>query len=132
MARIDKTHSAVGVVRAALNADLLTTDYDTIIGVGLNAQGRIVKGGGQTGIIGVINPSRARAKAGQVTDIFVLGDAVDCTGLAAGTTYWVDGTTGALVAGGASGAQPGAGAGSTAGSKRVGFTVEADRLVIRM
>lgn len=131
MSRIDKTHSAVGVVRAALNADLDVADYDTVIGVGLNAQGRIVKGAGQTGIIGVINPSKARRKAGQVTDIFVLGDAVDMTGLAAGTTYWADGDTGALVAAGVAGAQPATGAGSTAGSVKIGFTVEADRLVIR-
>lgn len=133
MARIDKTDSAVGVVRAALNADLAPADYDTVIGVGLNAQGRIVKGAGNTGIIGVINPSRTRNKAGQITDIFVLGDVVDCTGLTAGTTYWVDGTTGALAAGAAgTGAAPGTGPGSTAGSVRVGFTVEADRLVIRL
>lgn len=131
MSRIDKTHSAVGVVRAALNADLQVEDYDTVIGVGLNAQGNIVKGAGQTGIVGVINPSKARAKAGQITDIFVLGDAVDMTGLAAGTTYWADGDTGALVAAGAQGTQPATGAGSTAGSVKIGFTVEADRLVIR-
>lgn len=132
MARIDKTHSAVGVVRAALNADLDPADYDTVIGVGLNAQGRIVKGAGQTGIIGVINPSKARAKAGMITDIFVLGDVVDNVGLVAGTTYWADGDTGALVAGTAiTGAAPATGAGSTAGSVQIGFTVEADRLVIR-
>jgi hypothetical protein len=132
MARIDKTDSAVGVVRAPLNFNIVPGDYDTLIGVGLNGQGRIVRGAGQTGIIGVINPSKARTKIGQITDIFVLGDVVDCTGLAAGTTYWADGTTGALVAGVATtGAAPAAGAGSTAGSVKIGFTVEADRLVIR-
>jgi hypothetical protein len=132
MARIDKTESAIGVVRAALNFAIAEEEYDTVIGVGLNAQGRIVKGAGNTGIVGVINPSKARTKVGQITDIFVLGDVVDCTGLSAGTTYWVDGATGALVAGDAgTGAAPAAGAGSTAGSVRIGFTVEADRLVIR-
>lgn len=131
MARIDKTNSAVGVVRAALNFNIVPSEYDTLIGVGLNAQGRIVKGAGNTGILGVINPSKARTKIGQITDIFVLGDAVDCVGLTAGTSYWLDGTTGALAAAGALGAQPGAGAGSTAGSVKIGFTVEADRLVIR-
>lgn len=132
MARIDKTESAVGVVRAALNFAIEEADYDTIIGVGLNAQGRIVRGAGNTGIVGVINPSKARTKIGQITDIFVLGDVVDCVGLAAGTTYYVDGATGALAAGDAgTGAAPAAGAGSTAGSVRIGFTVEADRLVIR-
>jgi hypothetical protein len=132
MARIDKTDSAVGVVRAPLNFAIVSGEYDTLIGVGLNAQGRIVKGAGNTGILGVINPSKARTKIGQITDIFVLGDAVDCVGLAAGTTYWADGVTGALAAGAAgTGAQPGAGSGSSAGSVKIGFTVEADRLVIR-
>ena len=132
MARIDKTDSAVGVVRAPLNFAIVEADYDTLIGVGLNAQGRIVKGAGNTGILGVINPSKARTKIGQITDIFVLGDAVDCTGLTAGTVYYADGTTGALAAGVAgTGAAPAAGAGSTPGSVRIGFTVEADRLVIR-
>ncbi|QPX62558.1 minor capsid protein [Arthrobacter phage Wollypog] len=132
MARIDKTQSAVGVVRAPLNFAIVEADYDTLIGVGLNAQGRIVRGAGNTGILGVINPSKARTKIGQITDIFVLGDAVDCTGLAAGTVYYADGVTGALAAGAAgTGAAPGAGAGSTPGSARIGFTVEADRLVIR-
>jgi hypothetical protein len=132
MARIDKTDSAVGVVRAALNFAVAEAEYDTLIGVGLNAQGRIVKGAGNTGILGVINPSKARTKVGQITDIFVLGDAVDCVGLSAGTVYWADGVTGALAAGAAgTGDQPGAGAGSAAGSVRIGFTVEADRLVIR-
>jgi hypothetical protein len=132
MARIDKTDSAVGVVRAPLNFAIVPGDYDTLIGVGLNAQGRIVRGAGNTGILGVINPSKARTKIGQITDIFVLGDAVDCVGLAAGTVYYADGVTGALAAGAAgTGAAPGSGAGSTAGSTRIGFTVEADRLVIR-
>ncbi len=132
MARIDKTDSAVGVVRAPLNFAIVPGEYDTLIGVGLNAQGRIVKGAGNTGILGVINPSKARTKIGQITDIFVLGDAVDCVGLAAGTVYYADGVTGALAAGAAgTGAAPGSGAGSTAGSTRIGFTVEADRLVIR-
>lgn len=132
MARIDKTDSAVGVVRADLNATIPPEEFDTIYGVGLNGQGRIVKGAGQTGIIGLLNPNRSRTKPGQRADMFVLGDVVDCVGLAAGTTYWADGTTGALVAADTAGAQPSTGAGSTAGSVRVGFTVEADRLVIRL
>lgn len=115
MARIDKTDSAVGVVRAALNFAIVPAEYDTLIGAGLNAQGRIVKGAGNTGILGVINPSKARTKIGQITDIFVLGDAVDCVGLAAGTTYWADGNTGLLAAGGAgTGVQPTGTAGSGA------------------
>lgn len=118
MARIDKTDSAVGVVRAALAADVDESDYGKIIGVGINAQGRLVKGAGTSGVIGVIIPDRTRRKAGNVTDIFVLGDVVEAEGLTAGTKYYADATTGVLS--------------TTDTGTYVGFTVEADRLVIRL
>lgn len=121
MARIDKTHSAVGVVRAALNADVAEADYNKVIGVGLNAQGRIVYGAGQTGIKGIIIPDRTRRKAGLVTDIFVLGDVVEVDGLPAGTSIYADPATGALATTDAAGV-----------NTYIGFTVEADRLVIRL
>lgn len=124
MARIDKTDSAVGVVRAPLNADIEEANYDTIKCVGLNAQGRIVYGAGQTGVVGVIISDRTVRKAGKIADIFVLGDAVDVDGLAAGTTYYADPATGDLI----TAADNGAGVANT----RIGFTVEADRLVIRL
>lgn len=123
MARVDKTDSAVGVVRAALNADVAEADYNQVIGVGLNAQGRIVKGGGNSGIVGVIIPDKTRRKAGMVTDIFVLGDVVEVDGLTAGTTYYLDGAGNLTTA-----ADDGAGVAYT----KIGFTVEADRLVIRL
>lgn len=116
MARVDKTHSAVGVVRARLNADLDPDDFDTVIGVGINAAGRAVRGSGQTGVIGVLVPSKFHAKAGDVVDIFKLADIVDVTGLAAGTKYYSD-AAGDLTA--------------TAGTNvYVGYTVEADRLIL--
>jgi carbohydrate-selective porin OprB len=133
MPRVDKTESAIGVVRANLELDVVSADFDKVFGVGLNASGHVVKGAGQTGIIGVINPGKYSNKAGRNADIFVLADIVDNVGLAAGTTYWADGVTGALAAGVAgTGAQPVAGTGSTAGSVRVGYTVEADRLIVRL
>lgn len=125
MARIDKTDSAVGVVRAALNADVAEADYNQIIGVGLNAQGRIVKGAGNSGIVGVIIPDHTRRKAGMVTDIFVMGDAVEVDGLTAGTTYYLD-TAGNLTAAADDGGAP------AVPYTKIGFTVEADRLVIRL
>lgn len=121
MARIDKTDSAVGVVRAALNADIDEANFNEIKCVGLNAQGRIVYGAGQTGVVGVIISDRTVRKAGKIADIFVLGDALEVDGLAAGTTYYADPVTGDLTA------DAGAGA-----NTRIGFTVEADRLVIRL
>lgn len=138
MARVDKTNSAIGVVRGVLAADLNPNLFDKVTGVGINSTGKVVVGAGQTGIVGVLVPNRLYSKAGAPVDIFKIADIVDVgkgandTALAAGTTYWVDGTTGALVAGGTLGAQPGSGAGSTAGSVKLGYTVEADRLIISL
>jgi hypothetical protein len=117
MARVDKTDSAVGVFRADLAADIVTGDLDTVIGVGLNASGQVVKGSGQTGIVGVMVPSKYQSKAGQAVDVFVLADIVECEGLAAGTAYYAaaDGTIG-----------------TTNTDVAIGFTVEADRLLVRL
>lgn len=117
MARIDKTDSAVGVVRAALAADIDPADYGKVLGVGINSAGRLVKGSGTSGVIGVIIPDRTRRKAGMVTDIFVLGDVVENAGLTAGTKYYAD-AAGVLS--------------TTNTGTYVGFTVEADRLIVRL
>lgn len=117
MARIDKTDSAVGVVRAALAADVDEADYGKVIAVGINGASRIVKGAGTSGIVGIIIPDRTRRKAGMVTDIFVLADVLECEGLTAGTKYYAD----------ASGVISDTNTGTY-----VGFTVEADRLIVRL
>ena len=120
MSRIDKTDSAIGVVRAVLSADISSTLFDTVVGVGLNASGQIVVGAaGQTGFVGVMVPTKWLSKAGQQADIFKLGDIVDITGLAAGTAYWIkdDGTLTATPADGIAYA---------------GYTVEADRLILQL
>lgn len=119
MARVDKTNSAIGVVRATLSADVSDTLIDTVVGVGLNASGQIVVGGaGQTGFIGVILPTKWLSKAGQQADIFKLGDIVEVAGLTAGRPYFLTA----------------AGALSTVatGNTYVGYTVEADRLVLQI
>lgn len=150
MARYDKYDSEVSGFRAPLAANLtLTSQSFGPVGVGLDANGRVVIGAGaNTGITGVLvknMPQQAiagsvvltgvtspGAMAGDIVDVMDFGEIVGLTGLVAGTVYWVDGTTGALAAGGALGAQPGSGAGSTAGSKKIGWTVEATRLVVRV
>lgn len=115
MARIDKTDSAVGVVRAPINADFAQADWDKPIPVGINSTGKVVKGAGQTGVIGIVIPGRTVYRAGQIADIFKLGDIVECDGLAAGTKYYSDA----------------AGVVSTTNTGTyLGFTVEADRLVL--
>lgn len=124
MARVDKTDSAVGVVRGVLAADLVMDDVeDSVIGVGINSTGQVVVGAGQTGIIGVMNPSRFFAKAGRPVDVFKLADIVDIglgandPSLDAGKAVYADNTTGEL-------------SHTAAGGTLVGFTVEEDRLIV--
>ena len=116
MARIDKTDSAVGVTRAPIAANFAQADWDKVIPVGIDAQGRCVKGAGQSGIFGVVIPGRTVYRATQIADIFKLGEIVEVTGLAAGTKYYAT-DAGALVT-------------ADEGNTYVGFTVEADRLCL--
>ena len=118
MARPDHVVSEL-VVRAVLNADLDEALFDTVVGVSLNGTGKVVVGAsGQSGIVGVLVPTKWLSKAGAQVDIHRVGDIVDIEGLAAGTRYWVDATTGELTAT------------MAAGLVYAGFTVEADRLVL--
>lgn len=131
-ARIDKYEPLTGGTRAPLNAATVVGDLGVLFGVGLNANGRVVKGAGNTGIIGVLCNSSAK-NAGAIVDVAQDCDIVELPGLVAGTVYWADGVTGLLAAGiVGTGAIPASGTGSTAGSQRIGFTVEADRLVVRV
>lgn len=117
MARIDKTDSAVGIVRGVLKADIAAEDLDGVIGVGYDSAGLVVKGAGNTGIIGVMNPSKFYSKAGSICDVMVLGDILDLPGLTAGSAVYAadDGVVS-----------------TTAGGTKVGFTTSADHLVIRL
>jgi len=85
--------------------------------------GAVVKGAGQTGIVGVLVLTKAR-KAKEIVDVMRAGEIVDfdsfgpvgaATAFAsvAGTAYGADDTTGLVTAG---------------GTIPVGFTVEATRL----
>jgi hypothetical protein len=116
MARTDKTQSAIGVTRAVIDVDFDEADFDTVIGVGINASGRVVKGAGQTGIVGVVIPGRTVYRAGQIADIFGNGsEIVEVAGLAAGTAYFA-GADGVID--------------TTNTDTPIGWTVEADRLVV--
>lgn len=114
MARVDKWHPSVGVTRAPINADFAANDFDKVIPVGINGTGKVVKGAGQTGVIGVVIPGKTVFRAGQIADIFGRGvEIVEIAGLAAGTKYYSDA----------------AGAISTTNTGTyLGYTVEADRL----
>jgi hypothetical protein len=116
MARVDKTQSAIAVTRAPINADFAQADWDKVIPVGINAQGKVVKGAGQSGVIGVVIPGKTVYRAGQIADIFGNGtEIVEVAGLAAGTKYY----------GSAAGAIT-----TTNTDTYLGYTVEADRLVV--
>lgn len=127
VARIDKYVPEVSGTRAALAAPLAGGDIGKIVGVGLNANGRIVKGAGNTGIIGVlVINSAADNVAGRILDVMSLGDIVDTpANLPAGTVFVVVDSTGVVSA--AAGANPTV----AVGSSYVGHTVEAGRLVVR-
>ena len=122
MARYDKLEPHVGNFRAKLAAATLAGDVGFVRGVSLNASGQIVIGGsGQTGIVGVMVADK-EYPANKQMDVLTNGEVVDLTGLAAGTVYYINATTGVLET-----AAPAAGANKW----RAGHTVEADRLVVR-
>jgi len=123
--RVDQTNSAIGVVRGTLGFDIETAEYDTVIGVGIDADGLVQKGASRTGIIGVIIPTKIARNIGDRCDVFkiaqVLADPGDVTdlGLLAGTPMYVDDITGVLTA-------------TDTGATRIGYTVEEDRLIVHM
>lgn len=129
MPRFDKYGPHTGGFRAPLNAALTAaTDFTggTLAGggkvwaVGLSA-GKVVKGAGSTGILGVICPVRPMA-ANEMIDVMTAGEIADFllqngSAAAAGTKYFgvaADGTFN-----------------TTASGTLLGWTVEAGRLVVR-
>lgn len=118
MARVDKTESAIGVTRGTLAAAIAEADWGKIIGVGIDNTGKVVRGAGQTGIVGVICVDKTNYKAGQRCDIFGNGsEFLEFSG-AAGTKYY------AAVADGV--------VSTTNTGTYIGYTVEADRLVVTL
>jgi hypothetical protein len=119
MARYDKYEPLTGGFRALLNADWIASDLNKIVSVSLNAAGKVVVGtAGQTGFIGVVCLTKIR-NAGDVVDVMQDGEIVELTGLVAGTKYY----------GVASG--QGVTATNATGLRQVGWTVTADRMVVR-
>ena len=122
-ARYDKYDPLSGGFRAALATDWADADVDKPFGVGLNAAGRVVKGQGQTGVRAVLVVDAKGKKAGDIVDCMTAGEIVDCEDLAAGTVYYADASDGEI-----SDTAPAAGETGV----RVGHTVEATRLVVRV
>lgn len=123
MARYDKYDPYVGGFRAPLAAAITAANGYKIYAVGLDASGRVVLGGGQSGIVGVLVAHGARA-AGAIVDVMTAGEIVEATAqdgttaLAAGTAYYGVSASGDF--------------NTTNTGTRLGHTVEADRLVVRV
>lgn len=128
MARYDKYDSKMSGTRAFLAADWLATDLEKVVGVGLNAAGQLVKGGGNSGIIGVLVLTRVVKAGREPVDPMKRGEIVEFdftgrerTAFAAavpGTKYYADPATGAIS--------------TTSTGVYVGHTVEKGRLVVSM
>ncbi len=119
MARFDKYEPNVGGFRAPLAGAY--TGSETPVAVGLNTSGRVVLGAGNTGVLGVICQPKNKS-AGDIVDVMTSGELVEFSGTA-GTVYYANASTGALET-----TAPAAGTNKT----RVGSTVEATRLVVRV
>lgn len=121
-ARVDKTDSATGVVRAPLNADIASSEWNKVRAVGLNSSGRVVLGAGVSGIKGIAIFDRTNSKAGKACDIFrfaeVILDGADL--LTAATNYTANTTTGVVSNAAVSGTQI-----------AIGYTVQNDRLIVQ-
>lgn len=130
MARYDKYSGVVGGFRVPLNAAVTATSgasstnqVGVPIAVGVNTSGRALVGDpSNSGFVGVVVCDKAKAIF-DVIDVMTAGEIVEVAGLAAGTTYYANPTTGVLTA-----SAPAAGVGGF----RVGHTVEATRLVVRV
>lgn len=121
MARVDKTESAVGVIRGTLKQDIPENLWNKPIGVGIDSAGLTVVGAGQTGIIGVAIFDRTNYKVksgGTRVDIFTLADILEVD-LAAGSKVYALNTDGTIST-------------TATGGTLVGFTVETDRLIVRL
>lgn len=122
MSRYDKYDPYDGGFRAPLLAAIAKADKNATYGVGLDSAGRVVLGAGQTGIVGVLVAHEAK-QPGDIVDVMTDGEIVEFAlaggPAAAGTSYFADNVTGAVTA-------------TATGGTRLGFTVEATRLVARV
>jgi len=121
MPRFDKVNSAIGVYRGTLLANVAPGDYNVVLGAGHDAAGLVTpKLPSVSGFKGVVILDKTNRRAGNRIDIMTNGEIVwssDETPLTAGTTYYLNATTGALQ--------------TTETRYMVGHTVEAWRLVVR-
>lgn len=123
MARYDKYEPKSGGFRAPLAADLNATSKTGAgnpIGVGLDNQGRVVPGDGDSGVKGVVVTTK-NMKAGDIVDVMTDGEIVEMAGIAAGANVTCDVADGSLDDDAID-----------ATHFYVGFAVEATRLIVRV
>lgn len=129
MARYDKYAPRSGGFRAPIGFTPVAGDLNKIFGVGLDVNGRVVKGTGTTGIIGVMVIDKVKV-IGDIIDVMTHGEIVEAslsdgtTAIAAGIPVWA--TSAGLLA-----------VATAVGSRRVGFTAEGGsipntRLIVRI
>lgn len=127
MARYDKYDSKISGPRAFLKSDWSSSDLEEVFGVGLDSSGLLVKGKGQTGIVGVLVLTRVIKAGREPVDVMTRGEIVAFdlkdkpnvanSAAAAGTAYYADETTGVVST-------------TSTGGIYVGYTVEASRLIV--
>lgn len=117
MARFDKYDPYSGGFRAPLAAELKdASKINMMHAVGLDANGRVVIGKGNTGIVGIFVTDRIR-NAGEIVDVMTHGEIVEAPdSLKAGTNIF--------------GADDGV-VSETDGGTSLGFVVEVGRVVVR-
>ena len=130
MARFDKYNPVGGGFRAPLAAAVASTDIGGVFAVGIDSAGKVVRGTGQTGYVGVICPGRTFA-AGQPIDVMTHGEIVEFTTGAAGAAF-AAAAAGTNFYGGSSGALTVTAPGAGTNAVKLGHTVEASRLVVRV
>ena len=130
MARIDKYSGVTGGFRAPLAAAVATVDLGGVFAVGLDASGRVVRGTAQTGYVGVIVPDKTMS-AGQPIDVMTHGEVVEFNKGANGANF-ASAAAGTNFYGGASGALSTTAPAASANAVKIGHTVEATRLIVRI
>ena len=124
MARYDKYDPTDGGFRAPLAADLPATENTgngNPIGVGLDNAGRVVLTNGNLDQLAGVLCTTKDMKAGDIVDVMTDGEIVEMAGVGAGVVI-----TGANAGGKLDATAPGA------GRTRMGVTVEATRLIVRV
>lgn len=126
MAHYDKYEPYAGGTRALLAADWDADDLHKVVAVGLDANGRVVKGKGASGILGVLVLNKLK-KADQVVDIMTDGDISDFKPYNA-----ADSVEGTSAPGTKFYAADDGSINTTNTGVYVGMTIEIDRLVVRV